>query len=78
MLKDVHFSAFIIVNGGNPQCPLAGGLKLSIPLRTETMLLPTSIKLLCFFCLDTLPLDMHVTFQVSAEYQLLKSPGQPI
>lgn len=78
MFKSVHFRVFIIVNGGNPQCPFAeGGLKLSIPLRRETMLLQSSIKL-CFFCLDTLPLDMHMTFQVSAEYQLLKSLGQPI
>lgn len=57
--------------------PICRGLKLSIPLRTESMLLPSSIKLLWFFCLDTLPLDMHMTFQVSAEYQLLKSLASP-
>ena len=34
--KDVHFSVFIIVIKGNPQCPFAKKcLKLSIPLKEE-------------------------------------------
>lgn len=76
MLKDVHFSVFIIVNGGNPQCPFAGGLKLSIPLVNRKHAPPIIHKTSLILLLGHSSLDMHMTFQVSAEYQLLKSPGQ--
>lgn len=44
-----------IIKWGNPQCPFAGGLKLSIPPQNRKHAPPLSIKLLILL-LDTLPL----------------------